>query len=218
MRELKGLFLPFQVFSALDVDPYTSYFLTVWIVKLFSHVWLFATSRTIAYHAPHPWDLPGKSTGVGCHFLLQGIVPTQGLNLHLLQWQVDSLLSKSPQKPISLYTGYNEDLPPAPGGTLRLTQDDGQSFAKRVFCKNSIRSTSWPRNPSLASVPGVPSTALWQGLDSGQPLLHGCPGLRASVHPWRRLWGAAGVSDQLTQTAGQEVAPLLCHQGSPGPT
>ena len=36
MRELKGLFLLFQVFSALDVDPYTSYFLTVWIVKLLS--------------------------------------------------------------------------------------------------------------------------------------------------------------------------------------
>ena len=31
-----------------------------------------------------PWDLPGKSTGVGCHFLLQGIFPTQGLNLDLL--------------------------------------------------------------------------------------------------------------------------------------
>ena len=26
-----------------------------------------------------PWDFPGKSTGVGCHFLLQGIFPTQGL-------------------------------------------------------------------------------------------------------------------------------------------
>ena len=26
----------------------------------------------------HPWDSPGKSTGVGCHFLLQGILPTQG--------------------------------------------------------------------------------------------------------------------------------------------
>ena len=25
-----------------------------------------------------PWDSPGKSTGVGCHFLLQGIFPTQG--------------------------------------------------------------------------------------------------------------------------------------------
>ena len=28
----------------------------------------------------HPWDFPGKSTGVGCHFLLQGIFPTQGSN------------------------------------------------------------------------------------------------------------------------------------------
>ena len=27
-----------------------------------------------------PWNFPGKSTGVGCHFLLQGIFPTQGLN------------------------------------------------------------------------------------------------------------------------------------------
>ena len=26
------------------------------------------------------WDFPGKSTGVGCHFLLQGIFPTQGLS------------------------------------------------------------------------------------------------------------------------------------------
>ena len=28
----------------------------------------------------HPWNFPGKSTGVGCHFLLQGIFLTQGLN------------------------------------------------------------------------------------------------------------------------------------------
>ena len=27
------------------------------------------------------WDFPGKDTGVGCHFLLQGIFPTQGSNL-----------------------------------------------------------------------------------------------------------------------------------------
>ena len=33
------------------------------------------------------WNSPGKNTGVGCHFLLQGIFPTQGSNpgpLHLL--------------------------------------------------------------------------------------------------------------------------------------
>ena len=39
----------------------------------------------------HPWDFPGKNTGVGCHFLLQGIFPTQGSNPHLLHWQVDFL-------------------------------------------------------------------------------------------------------------------------------
>ena len=31
-----------------------------------------------------PWDFPGKNTGVGCHFLLQGIILTQGSNLGLL--------------------------------------------------------------------------------------------------------------------------------------
>ena len=34
-----------------------------------------------------PWNFPGKNAGVGCHALLQGIFPTQGLNqclLHLL--------------------------------------------------------------------------------------------------------------------------------------
>ena len=41
-----------------------------------------------------PWNFPGKNTWVGCHFLLQGIFPTQGLNpclLSLLHWQADSL-------------------------------------------------------------------------------------------------------------------------------
>ena len=27
-----------------------------------------------------PWESPDKNTGVGCHALLQGIFPTQGLN------------------------------------------------------------------------------------------------------------------------------------------
>ena len=30
------------------------------------------------------WDFPGKNTGVGCHFLLQGIFQIQGSKLHLL--------------------------------------------------------------------------------------------------------------------------------------
>ena len=30
-----------------------------------------------------PWNFPGENTGVGCHFLLQGIFLTQGSNLCL---------------------------------------------------------------------------------------------------------------------------------------
>ena len=38
-----------------------------------------------------PGNFSGKNTRVGCHFLLQGIFPTHGLNLCLLHLQVDSL-------------------------------------------------------------------------------------------------------------------------------
>ena len=41
------------------------------------------SSTSISYIG-FPWDSPGKNTGVGCRFLLQGISPTQGLNLGLL--------------------------------------------------------------------------------------------------------------------------------------
>ena len=42
------------------------------------------TPRTIVCQAPLSLGFPGKSTGEGCHFLLQGIFPTPGLNLGLL--------------------------------------------------------------------------------------------------------------------------------------
>ena len=59
------------------------------LLSRFSCVQLFATPWTLLC----PWYFPGKNTGVGCRFLLQGIFPTQGLDpylLLLLHWQVDS--------------------------------------------------------------------------------------------------------------------------------
>ena len=54
-------------------------------VKSLSHVRLFATPWTVQpTKLLFPWDSPGKYTGVGCHFLLQGIFPTQELNPGLL--------------------------------------------------------------------------------------------------------------------------------------
>ena len=50
-------------------------------VKSLSRARLFATPwRVACTKLLHPWDFLGKSTGVGCHSLLQGIFLTQGLN------------------------------------------------------------------------------------------------------------------------------------------
>ena len=40
------------------------------LLSRFSRVRLCATPETAATRLPHPWDSPGKNTGVGCHFLL----------------------------------------------------------------------------------------------------------------------------------------------------
>jgi len=43
-----------------------------------SCVQFFVTSWTVAHQTP-PWNFPGKNTGVGCHFLLQGNLPNPGI-------------------------------------------------------------------------------------------------------------------------------------------
>ena len=69
-------------------------FTNVCMLSCFSHVRLFSTLWTIVCQSLLSWDSAGKNTGVGCHALLQGIFPMQGLNphlLHILHWQVGSL-------------------------------------------------------------------------------------------------------------------------------
>ena len=55
------------------------------------------------------WNFPGKSTGVGCCFLLQGIFLTQGSNPHLLNWQADSLLLSYWGNPIYRHNYLNAE-------------------------------------------------------------------------------------------------------------
>ena len=55
--------------------------------KCVSHIVVSDSFRSHGLHPAwplRPWDSPGKDTGVGCHFPLQGIFPTQGSNLGLL--------------------------------------------------------------------------------------------------------------------------------------
>ena len=59
---------------------------------VFSHVRLSVTPWTIARQTPLSMEFSRQEYWSGnCHFLLQGVFPTQGSNLNLLHWQVDSL-------------------------------------------------------------------------------------------------------------------------------
>ena len=83
-----------------NVFIWSEAFLCVCALSHFSCIWLFATLQTVGTSVFCPQDSPGKNTGVGCCVLLQGIFPTQGLNLCLfclLLWQVGSLPLTPPQ-------------------------------------------------------------------------------------------------------------------------
>ena len=62
-------------------EPYMG---TVCMLSHFSCVRFFSTPWTIAHQAPLSVDSLGRNIIVGCCALLQGILPTQGLNLRLL--------------------------------------------------------------------------------------------------------------------------------------
>ena len=71
---------------------------SIQLLLLFSHSVMSNSWRPhvlcVACQPPLLWNSPGRNTGVGCHFLLQGIFQNWGWNpqfLCLLCWQVDSL-------------------------------------------------------------------------------------------------------------------------------
>ena len=63
----------------------TKHIMRACVLSRFSHMQLFATIWTVSHQALLSMDSPGKNTGVGHHFLLQGIFLTPQLNSHLLR-------------------------------------------------------------------------------------------------------------------------------------
>ena len=81
-----------------------------------------------------PWGFPGKNTGVGCQFLLQGILLTQGLNLCLLCWQVGSLPLGHQRSLHCLRLGYKFKIPTQAADSWSLVKS---SVADNLVGRNS---------------------------------------------------------------------------------
>ena len=60
----------------------------VLVISHFSHVRLLQLRGLQPTRLLCPWDSSDKNTGVGCHFLLQGIFPTQRSNQRLLHYKL----------------------------------------------------------------------------------------------------------------------------------
>ena len=89
-----------------------------------------------------PWgslhgDSPGKNIGVGCHVLLQGIFPTQGLNphlLYLLHLQASPLPLAPPGKPRKEVNNAWNDRPSIPVSFFCLVHiSSHQSKASNIY-------------------------------------------------------------------------------------
>ena len=88
----------------LRLRVHTSFTHLLWaspllVLSHFTRVQFFGTLWTL-----YLWNSPGKNIGMGCHFHLQGIFPTQGSNLrllHLLHWQASSVPLAPPGKPLA---------------------------------------------------------------------------------------------------------------------
>ena len=63
--------------------PISLVIVVVLVVQSLNHVRLLQPYGLESTRLLYPWDFPDKSTEVSCHFLLQGIFPTQGWNLGL---------------------------------------------------------------------------------------------------------------------------------------
>ena len=121
-------------------------------------------SGTVARWPLCPWNFPGENTGVGCHFIHQGVFLTQGLNLHLLpllHWPVHSSLSAPP-----LYLTNNDcvcaQLCPAHCGPMDGSLSDSsvceivQARILEWAAISSSKGSFWPRDRTCISSVGSP--------------------------------------------------------------
>ena len=132
-------------------------------VKSLSHVWLFATPWTVTWLLC-PWDFPGNSTGVDCHFLLcvnlfYFLLSRSSESLSLSQrLSSASLLSCSILTPSSLTAGRTAAYLLGSGTKLRqvyscylqVVSCTDKSISRSVVAGNSLPKMAWPNLEALA--------------------------------------------------------------------
>ena len=96
-----------------------------------------------------PWDFPGKNTGVGSHFFLQGIFPTQRVESPLLHWQAGFFTAEAQE---------------SPSRSTDSQTDEGRLKSRAAFLPVNrwvIRLTGRRRVPLQSRLRGAPRAGGW---------------------------------------------------------
>ena len=102
------------------------------------------------------WNPPGKNTGVGCHSLLQGILPTQGCNPALLLCR-QTLPSEPRREPCIDRSPSNPNQPPSLG-PQPISCSALRSTSCLVQAKTRSLAQAAPGNCAQIASVGVPCT------------------------------------------------------------
>ena len=146
------------------------------VVSSLSHVWLLQPHGLGPTWLLYSWDIPGKNTGVGCHFLLKGIFLTQGSNLGLLHWL---LLSWFSQVRLHRCVRPHRRQPtrlPRPWDSPGKNTGVGCHFLlQRIKVKSEsevAQSCRTPSDPINCSLPGFSVHGIFQTRADSLPLSH----------------------------------------------
>ena len=124
-----------------------------------------------------PWDFPGKDTGVGCHFLIQGIFPTQRSNPGLLHCR--QILYRLSYKGSPIFAApHMWDLVPKPGIEPETPALEGHNL------------NHWTTRDIPDTKEAIPKSSLsvhCSGKNGKLPL--GEKGNSKANFPWRKLTG-----------------------------
>ena len=177
---------------------------------------------------PHcSWNFPGKNTRVGCHFLLWGIFPIQGLNLYLLcllHWQaLGPLPGVPPGKPhqLNIWVSFLEKL--ESGGfnagfhsPLFLLLNDPKPVLDLKYFESQLSGASLclcRRNFTWQWSVGDPENHPWAKVQSSWRALAGTRHLQVH-HDVSAPGDPPWVRSMLMQTCGRVIptAPLSTHK------
>ena len=120
-----------------------------------------------------PWNFPGKNTGVGCHFLLQGIFQIWGSNLHLLHWLANFF-----------YHCINWEAPRATAQSSSVTQ------SCLILCNPmNCNTPGFPVHHQLPDLPQTHVNRVGDAIQPSHPLSTHSPAFNLSQHQGLFQWG-----------------------------